>query len=151
MFIRGIKALPRHILRNAVLEKYASAERSRLQLLLATWDLEETRRRVQTQEQILCFLETTHALTESEYKLWLEMYTDRGLPELKEDQLIYGNHIPYMTQAADRDRSELAMMIQHARECGIGLGSFEDELKGDDAGSDADSIDLGEDVASDCK
>lgn len=46
IFVHGIEALPNDILRSAVLAKYASAERSRHQLLLAAWDLEATKRTV---------------------------------------------------------------------------------------------------------
>lgn len=149
IFIRGINTLPNDILRDAVLEKYASAERSRLRLLLATWDLEETRRRVHTQERILCYLETTHSLTESEYKYWLEMYTDRGLSKLKDDVLYYGNHIPSIAQDMDRDGGELTMMMERARERGIDLNSFDDDLNGheDDGGSSVD-LDSGQEPAS---
>jgi len=148
IFVRGINTLPNDILRDAVLEKYASAERSYLRLLLATWNLEETKCRVHTQEQILCFLETTHSLTELEYKYWMEMYTDRGLPELKDNVLLHGNQIPSIAQDADRDGGELTMMVQQARERGIDLDSFDDELKGheDDVGSSVD-LDFGQGMA----
>jgi hypothetical protein len=116
IFVRGIKALPNDILRSAVHEKYASTERSRLQLLLATWDLEATKRRFHTLEQIQRHLETTHSLSESEFKLWHDMYTDRGLPELKEDELYYGSQLPSMAREVDRDATELTVMVEHVRE-----------------------------------
>lgn len=76
IFIRGIKALPNDILQSTVLAKYALSERSCHQLLLATWDLEGTKRQVKALEKIQDHLENMHSLDESEYKLWLQMYTD---------------------------------------------------------------------------
>ena len=69
------------------------------------------------QERILCYLKTTHSLTESEYKYWLEMYTDQGLSELKDDVLYYGYHIPSIAQNVDRDGSV---------EIGTSLGRYPD-------------------------
>jgi hypothetical protein len=75
-FIHDIQALPNDALRSAVRKKYALAERSRLQLLLATWDLEGIKCRVHTQEKIQCCLENSSSFSESEYKPWLSMYTN---------------------------------------------------------------------------
>lgn len=134
IFIRGIQDLPNDILRSAVHEKYALAERSRHQLLLATWDLEGTKRRVHTQEKIQRRLENTHSLNESEYKFWLSMYTDRGLPDLKEDELFYGNQLSSAAQAADRDATELSMMVEQVQERGLGIGTFTDDDNIDEKG-----------------
>ena len=76
IFVRGIEALPNDLLRSSVCEKYASTERSRLQLLLATWDIEVTKRKLNTLEGIQRYLERSHSLTESEYKFWLDMYAE---------------------------------------------------------------------------
>lgn len=59
-------------------EKYALAERSRHPLLLATRDVEGTKRKVHTLEKIHFYLENTD---ESESKIWLR-YTDRELSGL---------------------------------------------------------------------
>jgi hypothetical protein len=44
------------------------------------------------------------------------MYTDRGLPELKEDELYYGSQLPSMAREVDRDATELTVMVEHVRE-----------------------------------
>lgn len=131
VFIRGVEALPNKILKSAVLEKYALAERSRHQLLLATWDLEGTRRRVRTLEQIQDHLESTHALSDSEYKMWLSLYTDRGLSDLREDELFYGDQLPPGAQEVDRDATELSVMVDHARERGLDITTLDDGSKVD--------------------
>ena len=123
-FIRGIQDLPNDILRSAMLEKYALTERSWLQLLLATWDLEGMKCRVHTQEKIQRCLENSYSLSKSEYKLWLSMYTDQGLSDLKEDELFYGNQLSSAAQAADRDATELFVMVEQAQEHCLGIGSF---------------------------
>ncbi|KAG9313691.1 hypothetical protein JVU11DRAFT_6039 [Chiua virens] len=127
LFIRGIQDLPDDILEAAVLEKFASAEKSHHQLLLATWDLEEMRCRIPTLEKIQSSLEHAHSLTQSEYVFWLRMYTDRGLPDLKEDKLFYGEYLLSATQEADRDATELTVMMEHAQEHGLGVGTFADD------------------------
>ena len=77
------------------------------------------------------------------------MYTDRGLSKLKDNVLYYGNHIPSIAQDVDRDGGELAMMMEQARERGVDLDSFDDELNGheDDRGSSVD-LDSGQETAS---
>lgn len=49
------------------------------------------KRQIKVLEKIQDHLENTHFLDESEYKLWLQMYTNRGLLDLKEDALFYGD------------------------------------------------------------
>ncbi|KIK97444.1 hypothetical protein PAXRUDRAFT_10167 [Paxillus rubicundulus Ve08.2h10] len=137
IFIHGIEALPDDILRAAIIEKYATAERSRHQLLLATWDLEETKRKVHTQEQIQLHLETSHTLNEAELKYWLSIYSDCGLPELREDELYYGHVIDSVTDVAREDATELSVMDDHAHFRGLDiLGEVDDIIISDPATCD---------------
>ncbi|KIK94619.1 hypothetical protein PAXRUDRAFT_142487, partial [Paxillus rubicundulus Ve08.2h10] len=61
IFICGIQDLPNNVLQSAVLKKYALAERSHHQLLLATWNLEGMKCRVHMLEKIQCRIEETHS------------------------------------------------------------------------------------------
>ncbi|KAF8119448.1 hypothetical protein EV363DRAFT_1462264 [Boletus edulis] len=132
IFLRGIAVLPNHVLRSAVYEKFAMAETNRYQLLLATWDLEWTKRRVRTLEEIKHHLEAAHALNESEYNFWHQMYTDRGLPDLKEDDLYYGDQLSATARAADRDVTELSVMVEQARNRALNITSPSDTEHGVD-------------------
>jgi len=129
IFLRGIQALPNDILRSCVCEKYASTERSRLRLLLATWDIEATRRKLRTLERIQHNLEKAHSLSESEYKFWLDMYSKRGLPDLKEDEMFYNSQIHSAAQEAEREAAELSAMVEQATKRGLDVESFDDELE----------------------
>ena len=142
--MRGVQALPNHILQSVVFEKYALAERSRHQLLLATWDLEGTRRRVQTLEEVQHHLESAHTLSDSEYRIWLSMYTNQGLPDLKDDELFYGDQLPTVAQEVDQEGTELFVMVEHARARGLDIGS----LDGDEheVGTDEEDMSPTEDL-----
>ncbi|KAH7913502.1 hypothetical protein BJ138DRAFT_1220589 [Hygrophoropsis aurantiaca] len=109
IFVRGIKSLPDDILRDAVMEKYACVERSRYQLIQATWDLEGTKRRVRTLQRVQDYLERSHVLTEAEYHYWLNMYSNRGLSELRDEELYYGKTLEEQTQAHAMDDRELGL------------------------------------------
>ncbi|KIK95686.1 hypothetical protein PAXRUDRAFT_140088, partial [Paxillus rubicundulus Ve08.2h10] len=121
ILICDIEALPDDILQAAIMEKYVTAERSCHQLLLATWDLKVMKHKVHTQEQIQLHSETSHSLNESELEYWLSIYSDHGLPELREDQLYYGHVIDSVTNAVRVDATELSTMGFHAHSHGLNV------------------------------
>ncbi|KIK77400.1 hypothetical protein PAXRUDRAFT_28817 [Paxillus rubicundulus Ve08.2h10] len=82
IFIHGIEALPDDILQAAIIEKYATAERSCYQLLLATWDLKEMKCKVHTQEQTQLHLESSHSLNKAELKYQLSIYSDHSVTDV---------------------------------------------------------------------
>lgn len=123
MFIRGIKELFDHVIRASLLKKHASTERSRHELLLATWDLKTTRRSIHTLEQIQHHFKSVHTLSELELQFWLNMYTDCGLPELKEDELFYGTWFSSLVQEANWDATKLTLMVEHVREHHLDIDS----------------------------
>ena len=90
-----------------------------------------TKRKLNMLEGIQRYLERSHSLTESEYKFWLDMYAERGLPDLKEDELFYGNQITSVAQEADRDATELSVMVKHAKERDLDVESFDGEHEAD--------------------
>ena len=100
-------------------------ERSHLQPLVATWDLEVAKHRVLAQEEVQHHLESAHYLSELEYKYWLSLYMDQGLPNLTEDLLFYSDHLPHMAHETDPEVIELSVMIDHTREYGLNVDSFD--------------------------
>lgn len=52
------------------------------------------------------------------------MYTNWGLSDLKKNELFYGNQLSSVTQVADKDATELSVMVEQAQECCLGVGSF---------------------------
>ncbi|KAG9312848.1 hypothetical protein JVU11DRAFT_6278 [Chiua virens] len=107
-FLRGVDALPDNVLRGVMFKKYASVERSRLQLLVATWDLEVVKHRVLSQQEVLQHLEAVNILDGLEFHYWLSL-----------------NQIPHVARETDCKVMELSLMIEHAKRQGLNI-EFED-------------------------
>ena len=72
------------------------------------------------------------------------MYSDRGLPDLKEDELFYGDQLSSAAQAADRDATELTVMVNESQACSLNVDTLEDN--DDDGSSDPDGLEFGEEL-----
>ncbi|KAG9313514.1 hypothetical protein JVU11DRAFT_5840 [Chiua virens] len=142
-FLRGVNALPDNVLCGVVFEKYASAERSHLQLLVATWGLEVAKRRVLSQQEVLQHIEAVNILDGLEFCYWLSLYTDQGLEHLTEDVLFYRNQIPHAARETDREVMELSLMIERAKRRELNI-EFEDCQ--DEARVAEDSVRFGKDL-----
>lgn len=69
------------------------------------------------------------------------MYSNWGLPNIKEDELFYGDQLPSATQAADQDVTELTVMVNESWACGLNINTLEDN--DDDNSSDPDRLEFG--------
>lgn len=109
VFIRGLTDLPDEMLREGARAQYATCERARHRVVLATWELEENNRWRNFLTRTLEHLRLNHQYSETDLEIWEQTCSDRGLQGLNEDNDFY-------QFAAAQDTLTLAVLQEQAHQ-----------------------------------
>jgi len=135
IFICGLAHLPDDMLREGAKAQYATCELARHRVALATWELEENMRWGTFLSHALSHLQLEHQYSEKDLRIWEQTCTDRGLQDLREDQLFHEYTATQETITLAVLQEQACQLKQYVEERGVDNDEAEEE-EGDLDGSD---------------